>query len=42
MQQRPSQFGFSLLELLIALIVFSLGLLAAAGLQTVAKQSNYE
>ena len=42
MQQRPSQSGFSLLELLIALIVFSLGLLAVAGLQTVAKQSNYE
>lgn len=42
MQQRLSQSGFSLLELLIALIVFSLGLLAVAGLQTVAKQSNYE
>ena len=42
MQQRPSQSGFSLLELLIALIVFSLGLLAVAGLQTVSKQSNYE
>jgi len=42
MQQRPSQSGFSLLELLIALIVFSLGLLAVAGLQTIAKQSNYE
>ena len=42
MQKRPSQSGFSLLELLIALIVFSLGLLAVAGLQTVAKQSNYE
>ena len=42
MQKRPSQSGFSLLELLIALIVFSLGLLAVAGLQTVAKQANYE
>jgi len=36
------QHGFSLLELLISLIVFSLGLLAVAGLQTVAKQANYE
>jgi type IV pilus assembly protein PilV len=34
--------GFSLLELLVALIVFSIGLLAVAGLQTVAKQANYE
>lgn len=42
MQQRRRQSGFSLLELLIALIVFSLGLLAVAGLQTVSKQSNYE
>jgi type IV pilus assembly protein PilV len=34
--------GFSLIELLIALIVFSIGLLAVAGLQTVSKQSNFE
>ena len=36
------QHGFSLLELLVALVVFSLGLLAVAGLQTVSKQANYE
>jgi len=37
-----TQRGFSLIELLIALIVFSVGLLAVAGLQTVSKQSNFE
>ena len=36
------QRGFSLIELLIALIVFSVGLLAVAGLQTVSKQANFE
>ncbi len=36
------QSGFSLLELLIALVVFSVGLLSIAGLQTVSKQSNFE
>lgn len=34
--------GFSLIELLVTIVVFSIGLLAVAGLQTVAKQSNYE
>jgi len=34
--------AFSLLELLIALVVFSIGMLAIAGLQTVSKQANYE
>lgn len=43
MANKPlSQHGFSLLELLIALVVFSVGLLAIAGLQTVSKQANFE
>ena len=36
------QCGFSLVELLVALIVFSIGLLAVAGLQPVSKRANYE
>ena len=36
------QRGFSLLELLVALVIFSVGMLAVAGLQTVSKQGNYE
>jgi type IV pilus assembly protein PilV len=42
MTSRNEQLGFSLIELLIALIVFSVGLLAVAGLQTVSKQANFE
>lgn len=42
MQRHNDQTGFSLLEMLIALIIFSVGLLSVAGLQTVSKQSNYE
>lgn len=37
-----TQHGFSLLEMLVALVVFSIGLLAVAGLQTVSKQTNFE
>ena len=39
---RPAQCGFSLIEMLVALIIFSVGLLSIAGLQTVSKQSNFE
>jgi len=42
MSNNTRQDGFSLIELLIALIVFSVGLLAVAGLQTLSKQSNFE
>lgn len=36
------QHGFSLIELLVTVIIFSVGLLSIAGLQTVSKSSNYE
>ena len=39
---RKSNRGFSMLELLITVIVFSVGLLTVAGLQTVSKQANFE
>jgi type IV pilus assembly protein PilV len=42
MQQRVRQNGFSLIELLVSIIVFSVGLLAVAGLQTVSKSANFE
>lgn len=38
----PAHRGFSLIEMLVALIIFSVGLLSIAGLQTVSKQSNFE
>ena len=42
MNERASQSGFSLIELLVAVVVFSIGLLAVAGLQTVSKRANFE
>jgi len=41
-RSRSYQHGFSLLELLVALLVFSIGMLAVAGLQSVSKQANFE
>ena len=42
MNARTNQPGFSLIELLVAVVVFSVGLLAVAGLQTVSKRANFE
>lgn len=39
--RRDQVYGFTLLEVLIALLVFSLGLLGMAGLLTVAVQTNH-
>ena len=39
---RCNHRGFSLIEMLVALVVFSVGLLAIAGLQTMSKQANAE
>jgi len=39
---RRSQQGFSLIELLVSVVVFSVGLLAIAGLQTVSKRASFE
>jgi type IV pilus assembly protein PilV len=34
--------GFSLIELLVTIVIFSVGMLAVAGLQTVSKRANFE
>jgi len=42
MTSRAPHNGFSLIELLVAIVVFSVGLLAVAGLQTVSKSASFE
>lgn len=42
MISRAPHNGFSLIELLVAIVVFSIGLLAVAGLQTVSKSASFE
>ncbi len=42
MKCRKRQSGFSLIELLVSMLIFTIGLLSIAGLQMVAKKSNYE
>jgi len=42
MNYRNPQYGFSLIELLVSMVIFSIGLLSIAGLQAVAKKTNYE
>ena len=41
-QFRSGQRGVSLLDAMIAVVIFSVGMLAIAALQSISKQSNYE
>lgn len=38
----PRQQGVGLIDVLVAIVIFSFGMLAIAALQTISKQSNYE
>ena len=42
MSKQVQYSGFSLIELLVAIVIFSVGLLAVAGLQTMSKSANFE
>jgi type IV pilus assembly protein PilV len=42
MPQPNTQNGFTLIELLVTVVIFSVGLLAVAGLQTVSKKATFE
>lgn len=42
MNKRPKLSGFTLVELLVTVIIFSVGLLAIVGLQSVSKRANFE
>ena len=42
MNSLNKQQGFSLIELLVSVVIFSVGLLSIAGLQMVSKTANYE
>lgn len=41
-KSHPAELGFSLIEVLVAIVILSLGMLGAVGMQTAALQSNKE